>query len=144
MRIKRNNIAKICVSAAVFLLPFCLSRFSPVRNITRASWPPPPPLRAGLSVTLTYQPGDSVVCCRHGVQPTIPQRIIRGLSSTLNMPQTCVRRPISRPKPSSMIPRPVSHVLHTTVGGKDIVTPLHDDCRGVQQHGDAQDMFGYF
>ena len=21
---------------------------------------------------------------------------------------------------------------------------VHDDCRGVQQHGDAQDMFGYF
>lgn len=70
MRIKRNNIAKICVSAAVFTTVLLVTLLARPQYYKSELAPPPP--SAPDYPSPTYQPCDSVVLPAR-VQPTIPE-----------------------------------------------------------------------
>ncbi len=138
MRIKRNNIAKICVSAAVFTTVLLVTLLARPQYYKSELAPPPP--SAPDYPSPTYQPGDSVVLPAR-VQPTIPESYEDYLPSEY---AADLRTPSNIKTEAVYDPEAGVYVLHTTVGGKDIVTPYMMTAEEYNNMVMRKDMFGYF
>ena len=138
MRIKRNNIAKICVSAAVFTTVLLVTLLARPQYYKSELAPPPP--SAPDYPSPAYQPGDSVVLPAR-VQPTIPESYEDYLPSEY---AADLRTPSNIKTEAVYDPEAGVYVLHTTVGGKDIVTPYMMTAEEYNNMVMRKDMFGYF
>ncbi len=138
MRIKRNYITKIYVLATVFtavLLVTLLAR----PQYYKSELAPPPPATPDYP-TPTYQPGDSVELPAR-VQPTIPASYEDYLPAEY---AADLRTPSNIKTEAVYDPAAGVYVLHTTVGGKDIVTPYMMTAEEYNNMVMRKDMYGYF
>ena len=126
------------MSAAVFTTVLLVTLLARPQYYKSELAPPPP--SAPDYPSPTYQPGDSVVLPAR-VQPTIPESYEDYLPSEY---AADLRTPSNIKTEAVYDPEAGVYVLHTTVGGKDIVTPYMMTAEEYNNMVMRKDMFGYF